>query len=495
LNPRIRGSSDTTSTIRPSEALSRSLPGTRLHTLLSATPLSPWARRRLSSLARESHSEIFWSDLLSFGRAAEGAGELSLSLAVYQEISRSDPEAGRREAAERAAAALRGVGVRAGDRLEYLSYGFLSQATDPALLLGMTGAGLGYRGGRALSAKLLRRWGVEESFGAWGLKSFSALGGFGVEVPAFVMSEKLGRGLMGEAVRWEGKAWVEELGGAALVLGALKLGGWGSGALLRRWPLGAAGVPWGGREFYLGATRYLPPVGMYGGILLGQDLAGRWRGEVEARDGWVRLLDGGVTLLQFQATAGLLQRLSPGGSGKWSLDSTNFPRKNFLSSRPAGCQWDWAGQGPAAIGGNRGVAGRMPFVFMSENGDEGPPRRRVRYLWQGKLLSPEEFFREQALDPQWDIETESSAGRELFVTLPSGKRVLLLGRDTVDPEAENWTLVEIRYKKLILIPTREIGREDARRLEITRDDWREFRRLQGKQFDMMPFVGRVPEEP
>ncbi|MDX1386128.1 MAG: hypothetical protein R3257_00965, partial [bacterium] len=169
---------------------------------------------------------------------------------------------------------------------------------DPAALAWMSAAGLAYQGGRLLAFRsALSRWGHRPTAQVAG-----ALGGFGVEVPAFVATTKGASVALGREVDLSAGAWRDELVGAGLVLGALKLSGWGSHVGMQRL-YGKGPAP----AITQGVAQQ---TGMLGGIMGGHYLEGKYHGQ--AFPGGAEFFSQSLaTLFQFNIAGAMLPHLAP----------------------------------------------------------------------------------------------------------------------------------------------------------------------------------------
>lgn len=347
----------------------------------------PQAARELNTIGLSSRPDLLWSDLSQLGHGAQVQGHLTLAAQLFTLVKEQAPDSQLQTQAKEQLAAMRGQGTSRAARLEFLSHQWLSQATDPALLLAMTGAGWAYRqGAQWTRLGLLRFTTINHSRLIQGT---SALGGFALEVPGFVLGERF---LKTQVFTRDASAQPplsEAMGSAALVLGALKLGGFGSRLALKNIHYSPQPGVLAAPNWWPLTSRVLPQVGMYSGILLGHSLdpsSSPHRGQ----DHWVVYLDGLATLLQFNTAGALLPKaprshlpLGPSGElgpaqgilmGAWGMDS--------------GRQVAWASPGTSS-----GII--PPHSFMAGKGKgkgkekAGPP--------QGSETPPDHSSIEQAI--------------------------------------------------------------------------------------------------
>ncbi|HEX5034043.1 MAG TPA: hypothetical protein VFW62_06140, partial [bacterium] len=254
------------------------------------------------ALSRERDPELRGEGLLSLAGRQERAHRPDLAVELYHEIlNNSAIPTPIRERAQRRLNAQLGQG-NIGDRAEVLLSRFSEEATEPTMLLAMTVAGAAFRASRFLtlarltsspSASLLTR-------GA-GARALAGLSGFGVEGLVFPLAGRLGNAALGREQEWSGRSLGREIASSYLMLGALRAGGLATGALANR-------------------QSYLRPLiqnsGMYGGILLGQEIEVR-AGLRERTSGSIALVDGLSTLLTFQVAGRLNHGLLGEGMRRW----------------------------------------------------------------------------------------------------------------------------------------------------------------------------------
>ncbi len=223
--------------------------------------------------------------LVSLGSRWENRSRETEALLLYQQILAVAPAGAEgMDRVRRRSEALQGRGA-IGGRFEVAARNFVRHAADPAMIFGFMVAGgmaslargfvMGQLAARAPS--LLTR--------AWAARTFAAGAGIVVEVPALVGATRLAHGLLGyEEGFGRLDTLAQELGGAALFLGALKFSAWGARALAPR-------------------TAFAPLVlggGTLGGIYLGHRLQEGF-GLRPAQDELNRWFDSAETFLQLRA--------------------------------------------------------------------------------------------------------------------------------------------------------------------------------------------------
>ncbi len=264
--------------------------------------LSEGQWRELQSLIGERNEGMVAEALFAFAGRLERLGNVEAALEVYRSsvgaVRACPPDGGNGPLQRRFESrihALTGTGPWQ-DRLEALGRRFVAQATDPAMIFafGLAGgiAGL-VRAGTAARLALRAPGLLSRGFGA------RLLGGglaYAAEVPVFVGAHRAARGLLHPEAA--SAPWAEELAGAAVFLGVLKLSGGLAGELLRgraASPLLRGGVSAGSQ---LG--------GIYGAHALQEFLGLRSR-----QDAAGRLVDTFDTFLQMQVGARLLHGVLP----------------------------------------------------------------------------------------------------------------------------------------------------------------------------------------
>jgi len=259
------------------------------------------------SLAGETNPEIFFQDLLQIAQKAEDKQDLQLASTVFAYVFQNAPQPSLRKQAEARLAGITGQGGTGAGRLEHLSRSWMDHAFDPAALAGMSAAGLAFQSGKLFT--MARLWGKAAP---QGIRIGGALGGFAVEVPAFVAVTKGASASMGREVDWSAQAWKTELISGAMVLGALKLSGFASGSGINKLH-GVNPVTGQATRFahWLPTTRTLgTQTGMLGGIMTGHSMEAAYFGH-ETPEGVNNLLDSFATLLQFNVAGKLTPMMAP----------------------------------------------------------------------------------------------------------------------------------------------------------------------------------------
>lgn len=280
---------------------------------LRALPLS--YQNEISSLLTERDETMRaegWTALagrLVQGEYAEAATE------IYSALNATDSPVGAalRERARGRFEAIAGVGS-SGLRAEFLGRHLAREASDPAALFGMMGAGLVFR---ATSLAALSRLAATPAPGfatrLLGARTVANLIGFAAEAPAFTAATRLANAALGREQDWSRPALGRELASGAIVLGSLKLSGALFGAAGRRL-LGESATP--ARRLLQGAFQQS---GMFAGILGGhhvEELVGL-RAPVD--DATV-LTDSLATLINFNVGGRLAHHLSGEPTRRWERD-------------------------------------------------------------------------------------------------------------------------------------------------------------------------------
>jgi len=146
--------------------------------------------------------------------------------------------------------------------------------------------------------------------GALPWRGLGAVGGFMVEVPAFTTGTKAATWALGNEVDISKKAWKAELIGGAWVLGSLKAGAalFGGAVNLGH---GVKTVPTRGIALYPTSRTLGAQAGMFSGIMAGHHLEAGHLGH-DMPDGSLAVLEGLVTLFQFNVAGRMLHHGTPG---------------------------------------------------------------------------------------------------------------------------------------------------------------------------------------
>lgn len=330
----------------------------------AATPIpaqilssDPNLNRELDVLNRETDEELRSEGLLSLAGRQERAGHEEAAAAIYAALEGSSVGSRARERRQ----ALTGEGSNLGARSEVLLRRFVGEATNPAMLLGMTAAGLAFRVTRtALLARSLAEPAGLLTRGL-GASASASLFGFAAEGSTFALATRLGNEGLGRAQDWSFRAVSRDIGSSYLLLGGMRA----SGALFAG--VGrAAGVAEQGVSSSL-----LRQSGMFGGILLGHGLE-RGADLRSAQPFGVTLLDSLALLLQFNVAGRLNNSLLGAGFRAWenSLDqqAQNYQQRLELPRFPRGTI-DGFGLEPALVGGG-----------SLERGERGPENRSLEAI-------------------------------------------------------------------------------------------------------------------
>lgn len=265
----------------------------------------------LQSLSRERDPQLYFEGLLAIGRDLENHDRLAASARVYgallnflKEFTAQNPNtvAWSRSVQDRALQhlqAMRGEGS-AGARFEFLSRRLATEASDPALLLGMTAAGLTFRLARVATLSRLAST-PTASVLTRGLMPRLLAGSVGLlsESVAFTAGVRGGNALLGRSQEWTLSAVGREWASGGITLLGLRAAGAVSNGVVSR--LGT------GSGLSLGLARALvPQAGMFAGILLSHRLEARL-GLRTASTNATEVTDALATLLQFHV-AGALSR-------------------------------------------------------------------------------------------------------------------------------------------------------------------------------------------
>ncbi|MCC6272022.1 MAG: hypothetical protein IT572_01025 [Deltaproteobacteria bacterium] len=392
-------------------------------------------------MSRERDPGLRAEGMLALARREAAAGRLEAAAELYAVVAQEADAVGaappltgdKRERPLRIRAqegldAISGRGA-IGPRAEFLLRNLARQSSDPAMLFAMGTAGAVYRMTRLATLSRLASTPnpgiLTQLIGAGRLASLT---GFALEAPAFTLAGRLGSEALGRGQDWSSSALGRDIASSYLVLGGLKLAGWGSGAAYRRF---ASPV---------GAVRACPPLrgerplqtlfqqgGMLGGILFGHALE-EHLGLRRPQDGATTLTDSLAMLLQFHVAVRLTRQAFGQRFAAWE---SNLDRQaatlQRLPSRPnprldSTLPWRNApvlavasgpGEGPPRLpdrffsvgGGGRGAAvsaeGAPPEVRPSLDGRSRPVDREAASAI--KLIEAQGVF--------WviDIDTEARA--------------------------------------------------------------------------------------
>jgi len=296
-------------------------------------PWSPAQTRQLDALSRETDPEILYRDLVNFGRQLEAA-QPELAAELYSAVLQETPAVGavppltgdKRERPLRTRAqedldAILGRGA-VGPRAEVLLRRLTREALEPSAIFAMGAAGAVFRITRLITLRGLLNLPAGLLTRGPGVRGAAALAGFGLEAPAFTLAARLGNEALGRPQDWSRAALGRDFASSYLVLGGLKLAGWGGGAVYRKFatPVGAV------RE------RPLRTLFQQGSLLTGIQLGHALEERLGLRphlDGATTLVDSLALLLQFHVAGALSRPLFGGSFDAW-------PRRLDLQAEPSG---------------------------------------------------------------------------------------------------------------------------------------------------------------
>lgn len=345
-------------------------------------------------LAGEGDAQLFFEGLWGLGRELENRDRLPQAATVYGVLS----EAARATAAAspvESAAWLSALEARARERLrtmrgegstgarfEFLSRRLAAQATDPAMILGMTAAGMTFRLARvAALSRLAAAPTVSLLTRGWMPGALAYASGMFAESLAFTAGVRGGNALLGRPQDWTFDAVGREWAAGALTLVGLRA----TGALAR----GAVRGLGPGEGLTLSLTRaVLPQAGMLGGILLSHRLEARLGLRPRLADG-TELTDALATLLHFYVGGRLAQGLMGPGWMRLErgldLQAEALARRAPLRPQLPGSFGPFASLAPAgaSLGLPRRTAARTeslselmskPLFMSSDRSDPKGPR-------------------------------------------------------------------------------------------------------------------------
>ncbi len=375
------------------------------------------AREELRALGRESDPALFFEGLLGCAARRQAAGDLALAVELYATVARH---------AAAGAGPVQALGIRAqasldailgrgasGPRAEFLLRHFAEQASDPAAIFAMGAAGAVFRLTRvAALGRLAVSPGANLFTRGFGARATASLAGFALEAPAFTLAGRAANAALGRPQDWGGEALAREFASSYLVLGGLKLAGWGSGAAYR----GLAGPA--------GAARPLRALfqqgGMLSGIVLGHSLEERL-GLRSPVDGATTLVDSLAMLLQFNVAGNLTRQAFGPRFATWErgLDLRAETLARALPPRFSGPGFGapelaWAGSAPDAL--SRGPRPEILSPHLAamemhgESGGSGPPSVRL----------PRMGIRRPLDNPSAERLNRREAERQLRALVPRG---------------------------------------------------------------------------
>ncbi len=262
---------------------------------------------QLQSISQEKNPESFFHSLLTFGSALQNAGKLEPASLIFSSLAQADSqlpigEALRRKSQERLDAQT-GVG-KGGARLEFLASRFVADCTSPAMLLGMTGAGiLGRLSYSGILSRLVVRPATELFSRGLAAHALAGTGSLLLEAPAFTLMVKGVNQWTGQPSPWTAEALGPELAASLVFLGSMKLSH----------ALGKAAS----KNLSNPLTRHLlPQATTLGGILSAHHLetALGLKSQMQNETLWVDAL---AMLVNFQVSGNLSRRLTGRGFNAW----------------------------------------------------------------------------------------------------------------------------------------------------------------------------------
>lgn len=336
------------------------------------------ARAEWVSLQRESDPEIFYEDALAFAARQQAAGRIEVAAGLYGDILQNAASfAHLQNRARRSLDAILGRG-EVGVRAELLLRRFAHEASDPSMLFAMAAAGAAFRLTRlATLSRLAASPCVNALTRGFGARVVSGLAGFALEAPTFTFASRFSAEALGREQDWRLSALGRDVASSYLVLGGLKLTGWGSVSLSR-------GLL--GQTSTMG-SRLLQGLFQQGGMLSGILLGHRMEEALGLRNsvaGATTFVDSLATLLQFNVAGRLLRQAAGPRIAAWEegLDRRIQLLENS-AARPQIIFPDSGGPQPAFAGasGSRSIwestATSRPihsgvFAMTMEGGGSGP---------------------------------------------------------------------------------------------------------------------------
>lgn len=355
---------------------------TQIHRLVGAH----W--NEVLSLAGERDPAMYREGLLQLGQRLTAENRIEAAVAIFSSLAGSAeaPEGSAGARARQQLDAINGGGSSL-FRSEFLLRRLAQESMEPTALFGMGMASAAFRVTRlaALSrlastptANLLTR--------GFGARAVAGLMGFGVEAAVFPMATRLGNVALGRELDWSLNQVGREVAGSFLVLGAMKLAGFGATSAFNR----AHGIsPATGAATRLTGLsrltqRVLPQLGMLGGIY-GGHLLEEASGLRPHTPGATSFVDSLALLVQFNVAG----RLTHGAFGEGfarmerSLDLQTETLARNNTGRRGGFRFgDWApgllaAEGPAeGVLPSRSDASSRPvlgpsILMMENNGGRG----------------------------------------------------------------------------------------------------------------------------
>ena len=357
--------------------------------------MGPAARAEWESIHRGTNPELYFEEVLAFAARQESEQRLELAAEVYAQLLREagDYPAVLRRARERLDA-VEGRGNWA-PRAEFLLRRLAQESSEPTALFAMGAAGAAFRVTRLaalsrLSAAPTANF-LTRGFGA---RAISGLAGFAVEAPTFTLAGRLAGTALGREQDWSLRVLGRDLASSFLVLGGLKLAGWGAGAAYR----GVSGTA--GTRSFQPLRALFQQSGMFAGILLGHGMEA-WTGLRRPVDGATTLVDSLAMLLQFNVAGRLVHAASGPRLRAWEsglqiqtdvlergLPRPRPPALGGFGPRPAS-----AAAGAFAASPPRAAARplELPVVFMtgSQEGKGSEVRVPISGVREAEAVPPE----------------------------------------------------------------------------------------------------------
>lgn len=266
---------------------------------------------------------MYQEGLLALGARLEADHLLAAAGHLYNEIAHSDAEhgaaAGLRARAQTRLDALTGVGSSA-YRTEFLLRRIARETMEPTTLVGMTAASAAYRLTRlAFLSRLVGSPAGGLLTRGFGARATASLMAFGVEATVFPMASRGAAAAFGRDLDWSLGTVGREIAGSFLLLGAMKLAGFGSAGLYNR--MVERGVAARAASLRPVAQSLLQQGGMLAGLTLGHHLETA-AGIRPHQDGATTFVDSLAMLIQFNAAGRLAHGIMGPGYAAWerSLD-------------------------------------------------------------------------------------------------------------------------------------------------------------------------------
>ncbi|HEX5032909.1 MAG TPA: hypothetical protein VFW62_00390, partial [bacterium] len=336
---------------------------------------SPAFAAELRSLETERDPELKAEGLYHLARRAEARSQYSFAAELYRRLENT-PLAGR--AAERLRV-FAGEGSL-GNRAEFLLQNFSREALDPSMLFAMGSAGVVFKTTRLLTLSRLAASPAATFTRGFAARALASTAGFGVEAMAFPAAGRLAHLALGHQQDWSARALGHDLAASFLVLGGMKLGGFGASSLAQRI---------GGSHLSPLTRGLFNQSGMFGGILLGQrfeELAGLR----QPVSGASTMVDALALLLNFNVAGRLLHSAMGEGFRRWErsvelqTQALSRPQPTFFQG---GMGNPFGSQVPAFAALGRGEARPAERNFMMMKGESEFPVRQLPWQLENSLLA------------------------------------------------------------------------------------------------------------